>query len=83
MPEPSGIITMIGFPDLEEPPLDGIPPKSPRGMMSRVAGKVCWQTAEIGLTYVRKCQVTHSGLLQEHTQDVFGKRLIITHHSPK
>jgi hypothetical protein len=55
MPEPSGIITMIGFPDLEEPPWLEYPPKSSRGMMSRVAGKVCWQTAEIGLTCVRKC----------------------------
>ena len=34
-------------------PLAGIPPKSSRGMMSRVEGKVCWQTAEIGLTCVR------------------------------
>ena len=46
MPEPSGIITMIGFPDLEEPPWLEYPPKSSRGMMSRVAGKVYWQTAE-------------------------------------
>jgi hypothetical protein len=27
MPEPSGIITMIGFPDLEEPPGWNIPPE--------------------------------------------------------
>ena len=47
MPEPSGIITMIGFPDLEEHPwLEYPPPKSSKGMMSRVAGKVYWQTAE-------------------------------------
>ena len=46
MPEPFSIITMIGFPDLEEPPWLEYPPKSSRGMMSRVAGKVYWQTAE-------------------------------------
>ena len=79
MPEPSGIITMIGFPDLEEPPWLEYPPKSSRGMMCRVAGKVCWQTAEI---WTELCQKVPGHAFRSNSLHTPRRLLLPGYHWP-